>query len=199
MASKKCKSCGNIVGNRAKQCPNCGQPQTTGIAKFGLYFTVFIAITAPFVLFNDDEPAPQQKAAEPTSNPALSQPQPQPQAEPKPKITSFSQAEVICPNDLKCLHEGLIADFGSICKSWVKLETDMEFTASSEGLIKRVFHSSDPVPKKHHWRLLGDAFYDTSTGVRFWYGCEVNTNTGKIVGIAPPVPVGTERQYKAFN
>jgi|GEM_PF-2475907 len=198
MASKKCKSCGNVIGSRARQCPNCGQPQTTGIAKLGLALLLFIVVTAPFTLLNDETPTPppqtvkSERATPPTQ-------QPQPTEKPKRKITSFAHAKAVCPNDLKCLHEGLIADFGSICKSWVKLETDREYTASSEGLPKRVFHSSDPVTKKHHWRLLGDAFYDTRTGVRYWYGCEVNTSTGKIVGIAPPVPVGTKRRYKQFN
>lgn len=116
-----------------------------------------------------------------------------------PDVTSFAQAKAICPNNQKCIHKGLIAEFGSACKSWVKLETDMDFTASSEGLPKRVFHSSDPATNNHHWRLLGDAFYNTNTGVRYWYGCEVNTATGKIESIAPPVPIGTERRYKQFN
>lgn len=202
MASKKCKSCGNIVGNRAKQCPNCGQPQTTGIAKFGLYFTIFIVVTAPFVLLNDDDtPAPkpaQQKA---------SQQAPKPESYTPPDwthIESVAQAEYECPaNNNTCMLHGVIAEWGKQCKQWIRLETDKPFTAKGNGDIYELFNTRLEEDDQGQYILRGIEMIGWLDGMefRYEYGCRIDQERGVITGIAPPEPLYTQNglRFKDFN
>ncbi|WP_339344166.1 hypothetical protein [uncultured Alcanivorax sp.] len=131
-------------------------------------------------------PSAQEETAKPTaSNPAAT-------------ISSFTQAMENCPSSPACIQKGLLADYGNICKNWIKQETDKPFTASSEGKLNRIFFEHKTTGPGTY-RLEGTAIYDHATGIRYWYGCEVNTQTGDIIAIAPPVSVGTKRQYKPFN
>ncbi|WP_296029522.1 hypothetical protein [uncultured Alcanivorax sp.] len=132
------------------------------------------------------EPAPKQETAKPKA------------AHPAENVSSFKQALEACPNTPACIQQGLLADYGNICKNWIKQETDKPFTASSEGKLNRIFFEHKTTGPETY-RLEGSAIYDHTTGIRYWYGCEVNTQTGDIIAIAPPVSVGTKRQYKPFN
>lgn len=131
-------------------------------------------------------PSAQEETAKPTaSNPAAT-------------ISSFTQAMENCPSSPACIQKGLLADYGNICKNWIKQQTERPFTASSEGLLRRIFIEHQKTSPATY-RLEGSAIYDNTTGIRYWYGCEVNTQTGNITALAAPVAVGTPRQYKPFN
>tara|TARA_B100000446_G_scaffold139307_2_gene131802 strand:+ start:1312 stop:1830 length:519 start_codon:yes stop_codon:yes gene_type:complete len=163
------------------------------VALIGIGFWVGV-----IYLFISDQDTPQADTSRHTVPNSRSTPEEN--NNPAQTVTSFSDAKSKCPTDPECILQGLLADYGNICKSWVKLETERHYTTSSEGQLKRIFHTAEASDEtQQHWRLQGDAFYDHGTGTRYWYGCEVDTQTGDITGIAPPVPVGTPRRYKAFN